>query len=221
MANIPRSSRGRIGRRHRSGRLAENRLEHAVRAADVVGPPAPGDKGEELFRLLARYRRCLVGTYVREVAQRYVERDRDTIQAVDRNRFLAALDLADKFAGKSRATIQPLLSEGALLAVFAVAALRTSSRVAQRVRQWPACTSPPSKIPRSRRADSLRGRTEDRYEPIDTREKSVDRCSSIYKLWIVCGLNARLKWASGLAWAATELKPYIDAEYDRLLSRGA
>src|SRR5262249_19724300 len=31
-------------------------------------------------------------------------------------------------------------------------------------------------------------------------------------------LMTLLKWASGLAWAATELKPYIDDEYDRLLS---
>ena len=32
--------------------------------------------------------------------------------------------------------------------------------------------------------------------------------------------TALLKWASGLAWAATEMKGYIDTEYDRLLSEG-
>jgi hypothetical protein len=31
-------------------------------------------------------------------------------------------------------------------------------------------------------------------------------------------ITALLKWASGLAWAATELKEYIDGEYDRLVS---
>ena len=32
-------------------------------------------------------------------------------------------------------------------------------------------------------------------------------------------VTALLKWASGFAWAATEVKAYVDAEYDRLLSQ--
>src|ERR1700756_261780 len=100
----------------RSGGPAEDRLQHPVRAADVFRPPPARDEREDLLRVLARHGRRLVGPHVRELAQRDLERDRHPIEAVDRDRLLAALDLADELAGEAGAITQPLLAEGALLA---------------------------------------------------------------------------------------------------------
>src|SRR5262245_4448786 len=100
----------------RSGGSAENRLQHAVGAPDLLGPPPARHEREDLLRVLAGHGRRLVGPHVRELAQRDLERDRHPIQAVDRDRLLAALDLADELSGEAGAVPQPFLAEGALLA---------------------------------------------------------------------------------------------------------
>src|SRR2546422_4823193 len=44
-------------------------------------------------------------------SQRDLERDRHPVQAVDRDRLLAALDLSDELAGETGAITQPLLTD--------------------------------------------------------------------------------------------------------------
>src|SRR6267142_137590 len=102
--------------RRRSGRLTEDRPNDSVRLPDVLGPPTDGNEREDLFGVLARHRGRLVGPHVRQLSQRHLERDRHPVQAVDGDRFLAALDLADELAGQAGAITQPLLAESALLA---------------------------------------------------------------------------------------------------------
>ena len=46
----------------------------------------------------------------------FIERDRDTIEAVDGDRLLAALDLADEFPAEPGSLAESLLAERALLA---------------------------------------------------------------------------------------------------------
>jgi hypothetical protein len=53
---------------------------------------------------------------VGEIAQGNLERDRHAIETVDRDRFLAALDLADELAAESGSFAKPFLAEGALFA---------------------------------------------------------------------------------------------------------
>jgi len=125
-----RAARGRGA----SGRLIEDRPEDPVRLPDVLGPPPAGDERKDLFRLLARHRGRLVGPHVRELTQRDLERDRHPIEAVNRDRLLTALDLADELSGEAGAITQPLLAVTALLVGPALAAPRISSRVAPRVR---------------------------------------------------------------------------------------
>src|SRR5436309_9031245 len=102
--------------RRRSGRLIEDRPEDSVRFPDVLGPPAAGDEREDLFGVLARHRGRPVGPHVRQLSPRDLERDRHPVQAVDGDRLLAALDLADELAGQAGEIAQPLLAESALLA---------------------------------------------------------------------------------------------------------
>src|SRR6266850_1589804 len=98
--------------RRRSGRRTEDRLEDPVGLPDVFGPPPAGDEREDLFGLLARHR----GPHIRQLTQRDLERDRHPVQAVDGDRLLSALDLADELARQARAITQPPLTESALLA---------------------------------------------------------------------------------------------------------
>src|SRR5438874_6268939 len=100
----------------RSGRLTEDRPENPVRLTNVLGPPPAGDEREDLFGLLARHRGRLVGPHIRQLTQRDLERDRHPVQAIDGDRLLPALDLADELARQARAITQPLLAETALLA---------------------------------------------------------------------------------------------------------
>src|SRR5262245_21423470 len=102
--------------RRRSGRLFEDCPEDLVRLPDVLGPPPVGDEREDLFGVLTRHRGRLVGAHVRQLSQRDLERDRHPVQAVDGDRFLPALYLADELARQAGATTQPLLAESALLA---------------------------------------------------------------------------------------------------------
>src|SRR5205823_740213 len=83
---------------------------------NVLRPPTARDEREDLLRVLARHSRRLVGPHVRELAQRDFERHRHPVQAVDRDRFLAALDLSDELPGETGAITQSLLTEGPLLA---------------------------------------------------------------------------------------------------------
>src|SRR5436309_1128434 len=64
----------------------------------------------------ARHLRRLVGAHVGQLAERNLQRHRYVVQAVDGDRLLAALDLADELAGQAGAIAQPLLAESALLA---------------------------------------------------------------------------------------------------------
>src|SRR6266403_2097897 len=105
------SARGSRARR-RSGRRTEDRLEDPVGLPDVFGPPPDGNEREDLFGLLARHR----GPHVRQLTQRDLERDRHPVQAVDGDRLLSALDLADELARQARPISQPPLAETALLA---------------------------------------------------------------------------------------------------------
>src|SRR5262245_65874314 len=68
----------------RSGGSAENRLQHAVRAADVLGSPPTRHEREDLLRVLARHGRRLVGPAVRELAQRGLGRETTPIESVGR-----------------------------------------------------------------------------------------------------------------------------------------
>src|SRR5467141_344139 len=73
-------------------------------------PPTQTESG------LARHRGRLVGPHVRQLTQRDLERDRHPVQAVDGDRLLTALDLADELARQPPAITQPLLAPTALLA---------------------------------------------------------------------------------------------------------
>src|SRR5262249_20261959 len=102
--------------RRRSGRLFEDCPEDLVRLADVPGPPPARDEREDLFCVPTRHRGRLGCAHVRQLSQRDLEGDRHPVQAVDGDRFLSALDLADKLARQAGATTQPRLAESALLA---------------------------------------------------------------------------------------------------------
>src|SRR5262249_33753186 len=104
------------GRGSRSGRFFEDCPEAPVRPPDVPGPPPAGDERENLFGVLTRDRGRLVGPHIRQLSQRDLKRGRHPVQAVDGDRFLPALDLADEFARQPGAITQPLLAESALLA---------------------------------------------------------------------------------------------------------
>src|SRR5438067_1497332 len=113
-------------------RLAEHRRQHLVGAADVVRTTPVGDQREDLLGVLRRRRRRLVGAHVGELAHRNVQRDRDVIEAVDRDRFLAALDFADELAAESRALAEPFLTQPVLLAQRAQALPKKSAHVLDR-----------------------------------------------------------------------------------------
>src|SRR6267143_2968075 len=66
--------------------------------------------------VLAGYHRLPARLDVGELAERHLERDRHPVQAVDRDRFLAALDLTDELAAERRPFAQPLLTEAFALA---------------------------------------------------------------------------------------------------------
>src|SRR6266852_1549701 len=116
-----RSSDDRAGVRGRSvsdGGLrgaAEHRAQDVVGLADVLLTSPPRDEREDLLGLLGRHRALLVAD-VGEVAQRNFERDRDTVEAVDGDRLLAALDLADELPAEPRPFAESFLAERALFA---------------------------------------------------------------------------------------------------------
>src|SRR4051794_4500940 len=100
----------------KSAGAAEHRLQHLVGAADLLGAAAVADQREDALGVLGRYPGRLVGTDVGQLTQRNVERDGDVIEAVDRDRFLSALHLADELAAEPGAVTQPLLAQPVLLA---------------------------------------------------------------------------------------------------------
>src|SRR6266850_1867576 len=99
-----------------SAGAAEHRLQHLVGAADFLGAAPVADEREDALGVLARHAGRLVGAHVGELAQRNVERDRDVVEAVDRDRLLAALHLADELAAEAGALAEPLLAQAVLLA---------------------------------------------------------------------------------------------------------
>src|SRR3989442_10231094 len=96
------------------GRAPEHRAQDVVRLADLLGAPAGGDEREDLLGLLAGHRGGLVAD-VGEVAERDLEGRGNVVQAVERDRLLAPLDLADELSAPVGALAQPLLAERPLL----------------------------------------------------------------------------------------------------------
>src|SRR5256885_10996193 len=76
------------------GRAPEHRAQDVVRLADLLGAPAGGDEREDLLGLLAGHRGGLVADGG-EGAGRDVPGRGDVGQALERDRFLAALDLTE------------------------------------------------------------------------------------------------------------------------------
>jgi hypothetical protein len=50
--------------------------------------------------------------------------------------------------------------------------------------------------------------------------EELEQITALFAIQPTAVSTALLKWASALAWAATGMKGYIDAEFDRLVSEG-
>src|SRR2546426_7977345 len=107
---------GRSRPPNQSGRPGEHRLQHLVGAAHLFGLPPVADQREDPLGVLDGHAGRLVGPDVGELTQRNVEGDRHVIEAVDGDRFLAALDLADELAAEAGALTQSFLAQAVLLA---------------------------------------------------------------------------------------------------------
>src|SRR5439155_19129741 len=92
------------------GRAPEHRAQDVVRLADLLGAASGGDEREDLLGLLGGHRGGLVAD-IGEVTERDLERGRDVVQAVQGDRLLAPLDLADELSAQAGALAQPLLAE--------------------------------------------------------------------------------------------------------------
>src|SRR5437773_4250657 len=84
------------------GRATEHRAQDVVGLADLLRAPPGRDEREDLLGLLAGHRGGLVAD-VGEVAERDLEGGGDVVQAVERDRFLAALDLTDELPAQAGA----------------------------------------------------------------------------------------------------------------------
>src|SRR2546426_6461768 len=93
---------------------AEHGAEDVVGLADVLRTAAARDEREDPLGFLGRHAAVLVAD-VGEVAQGDLQRDRDAVEAVDGDRLLAALDLADEFPAEPGSLAESLLAERALL----------------------------------------------------------------------------------------------------------
>src|SRR5438876_576855 len=97
---------------------AEERAQDPVDLAQVAGRAVLHEERQQLLGVLARHRRA-IRRRVRQRPERNLERSGNPVEAVDRDRFLAALDLADEFAAEPGVPAQgaltppPLLAEGA------------------------------------------------------------------------------------------------------------
>src|SRR2546430_534067 len=96
------------------GRALDHGAQDVVRLADLLGPPTGRDEREDLLGLLTRHRGGLVAD-VGEVAEWDLEGGGDVVQAVERDRLLATLDLADELPAQAGTVAQPLLAEQPLL----------------------------------------------------------------------------------------------------------
>src|SRR5256886_12621448 len=96
------------------GRATEHRAQDVVGLADLLRAPPGRDEREDLLGLLAGHRGGLVAD-VGEVAERDLEGGGDVVQAVERDRSLATLDLADELPAQAGTVAQPLLAEQPLL----------------------------------------------------------------------------------------------------------
>src|SRR5437867_9567422 len=85
-------------------------------APDVGRPPVAHHQRENLLGVLAGRDRAPAGADVGQEAQGDFERHRDVIEAVDGNRLLSALDLADELTGESGERAQSFLAQCTLLA---------------------------------------------------------------------------------------------------------
>src|SRR2546426_8486433 len=79
------------------------------------------DEREDLLRVLRRDDRAPPRSDVGQGPERHRERHRHLVEAVDRDRLLAALDLPNELAAERRAVAQPLLAEAAVLPQLAQA----------------------------------------------------------------------------------------------------
>src|SRR5574341_59138 len=94
---------------------AEHRAEHVVSLANVLRAAPARHEREDLLGVLGRDCGGLVAD-VGEVAQRDFQGDGHVVEAVDRDRLLTALDLADELAAQAGALAETFLAQEALLA---------------------------------------------------------------------------------------------------------
>src|SRR5262249_42584207 len=97
------------------GRAAEHRAKDVVSFADVLRTTPSRDQREDLLGFFGRHGAVLVAD-VGQITQRNLERDRHTIETVDRDRLLAAFDFADEFSAESGSFAESFLAERALFA---------------------------------------------------------------------------------------------------------
>src|SRR5438132_6582103 len=95
--------------------FAEERSEHVVRLPDLLRSASGRHEREDLLRLAIVHGPPAVEPDVGQRGQRHVERDGHPVEAVDRNRLLAALDLADELPAEVRPVAESLLTETPLL----------------------------------------------------------------------------------------------------------
>jgi hypothetical protein len=77
-------------------RAAEHGAQDVVRLAHVLRASPARDEGEDFLGFFGGNRTAFVAD-VGKIAEGYLERDRDAVEAVDGDGFFAALDLADEF----------------------------------------------------------------------------------------------------------------------------
>src|SRR5438105_516611 len=94
---------------------AEDRAQDPVDLAQVAGRPVLHEERQQLLGVLARHRRA-IRRRVRQRPERNLERSGDPVEAVDRDRFLAALDFADEFAAEPGVPAEGALTPPPLLA---------------------------------------------------------------------------------------------------------
>src|SRR6266446_5862914 len=113
-------------------RLAEERPEDVVRLADLLRSASGRHEREDLLRLAIVHGPRSVEPDVGQRGQRHVERDGHSVEAVDRDRLLAALDLADELPAEVRSVAESLLTETPLLTQRAQPLTEKASNLSRR-----------------------------------------------------------------------------------------
>ena len=81
----------------------KHRAERLVGPTHVDRAVLAQEEGEDLFGVLARDRGARPRPDIREMPERNLEGEGDPIEAIDRDRFLTALNLTDELATECRA----------------------------------------------------------------------------------------------------------------------